>query len=378
VLTRALQKKPDKRWGSAQELGKAFRDVAREVGQTAAARRPGRALGTGGPRSDRVGHLDLRAASGKTDDQVADASLPGGGPPPAVTARPRSRIRAAVVATALVAVSGVGGYGGYYLFRVLGGDQPTTSTPGAAARTVDDGAGEGPAAPEPPASSPAGDPAESAPVAPVPELVVTSTPPGAAVSLDGEDTGETTPVSRPLEEPYPQTVALTLAGYRPVSQEMPAVESDVVEVSFGELTRTLGRIGLSDDYPFEVWIGDRQRRELGDSSEITGWPTGSVTVRIRNPEYFLDQSFTLEVVEDGRVELDAPALGSLSVFTNPGNCEIFIDSQSIGFQPINERPVASGTYTVSRHCPDEQENREQDVNMVSNEDYEVRFLRVQR
>ena len=108
VITRALQKKPDQRWGSAQELGDAFRAMAREIEKTRPVEHPDRRrTTTGGPRSDRVGNLDLRVAPrGRTGDQLADVPLRGAGPAPTDASRPRNRMVQAVVAVVLVAVSG--------------------------------------------------------------------------------------------------------------------------------------------------------------------------------------------------------------------------------------------------------------------------------
>ena len=370
VLTRALQKKPDQRWSSARELGEAFRAVAKTVEPAGSVPHPVRSRTTlGGQRSDRVGDLDLRGepGGGKAGNELVDVPLRSAGPPAADTSRPRNWAVKGVVVVALVALFGLGSY---YARRVLGGPPPASAQ-------IEEVA----TAPEPAPPSGLEKPLDPAPVAiPTPVmLLVTSTPPGAAVSFDDVDTGEITPASipLPLEEPYPQTVGLALAGYGPVSQEIPPVDGDVVELSFGELTRTLGRIGLADDYPFEVWVGGVQRRELGDSSDMR-WDTGSVTLRIRNPEYFLDQSVTLEVVEDQRVELIVPALGSLTVFSNPGNCEIFLDDQSIDYPPITQRDIAAGPYAVSRRCADERENLEQRVTVVSDQDERVTFAPVQR
>jgi hypothetical protein len=47
-------------------------------------------------------------------------------------------------------------------------------------------------------------------------LTVTSTPPGAALSVDGAPTGAHTPVTLTGLEPGPHAVALTLAGHQPV------------------------------------------------------------------------------------------------------------------------------------------------------------------
>ena len=376
VVTRALQKKPDQRWGSAQELGDAFRAVAREIEKMRPVEYPGRRRTTaGGRRSDRVGNLDLRVTprGGTTSDQLADVPLRGAGPAITEASRPRSRAVPVVVAV-LVAVSGVAAY---YAFRVPGGDQPTTTAPIEEARAVDDGAGEGPATPDSPPPLTGEEPVPAATPAPV-MLQVRSTPPGAAVSLDGLDTGQTTPASVPLEEPYPETVALSLDGYEPISEPVPAAEGDSVEMAF-ELIReeTFGRVVLSGPYPFEVWIGDRRIREAAAEHDVT-LRTGGATLRILNPGYSLDRRFTIEVVEGEREELIAPALGSLTVFSNPGNCEIFIDSRSIDYPPITQREVAPGTYTVSRRCADERENREQPVTVVSNQDERVTFAPVQR
>ena len=279
----------------------------------------------------------------------------------------------------LVAVFGVGGF---YAYRMFGDDQSTAPVPIEEAIVVDHGAGDGSAAdPSPPSAADSVEPPPVETPAPVPSptpmmLQVRSTPPGAAVSLDGQDTGQMTPASVPLGDPYPQTIALSLDGYESVSEPVPPAEGDSVEMAF-ELTREVGRVVLSGPYPFEVWIGARRIREADTVHNVT-LGTGAATLRIVNPGYSLDRRFTIEVVEGGREDLIAPPLGSLTVFSNPGNCEIFIGTQSIGFQPINERPVAPGTYTVSRRCPDERENRERPVTVVSNQDERVTLAVVQR
>ena len=287
IITRALQKQPAQRWSSAQELGGALRAEARRIAeQPGPGRHPARRrTTTGGPPSDRVGHLDLRGEpQGSTGgDQLADVSLHGAGSATLDASRPRRRMGGAVGAVLLVAATGVGGY---YAFRVLGGDQPTAAAAIEEARAVDDPANEGTVA-----SAPVErrrrltgvltyDPiSESAlvPVAPVPVetpapvmLQVTSTPSGAAVSLDGQDTGETTPASFPLDERHPETIALSLEGYEPISESVPAGEGEPVELAF-ELTReeTFGRVVLSGPYRFEVWDDDRRVRAPAAEHDLT-------------------------------------------------------------------------------------------------------------
>ena len=107
VITRALQKTPEKRWGSAQELGDALRAVARTIEQTRPVAPPGRRpTPPRGPRRDRAGQLDLRVApgGGSKRDQLAEVLLRGAGPATTDPSRPRSLVVRSVVA-------GVGGAG---------------------------------------------------------------------------------------------------------------------------------------------------------------------------------------------------------------------------------------------------------------------------
>jgi serine/threonine-protein kinase len=383
VLTCALHKKRDQRYGSASELAEALRAVSRQItkahGETGgSATRGGR--GRRGARTDRAGNLDLRVGPGTSgrespvDVSIGSAGTMGG----EAAAKPRNRLVAVAVVGALVAASALGGF---YALQVSGGDEPVVPAEETGA-AGDGGAGGVPATgPDPEPSIQAGEPDEldAAVVPPVPVMLeVASTPPGAAVSLDGQDTGETTPASFPLAEPFPETVAVNLAGYEGASQPVPSIEGESVGVAF-ELTReeTFGRVVLSGPYRFEVWIGDNRIREANTNQDVT-LATGAATLRIRNPGYFLDRRFNVEVVEGQSQRLVAPVLGSLTVFSNPGDCEIFVDSRSIEYPPITAREVAPGTYEVSRRCPDEQDDSQQTVTVVSSQNERVTFPPVQR
>ena len=82
VLTRALEKNPDRRWRSAQELGDAVRLVARAIEETPSAQPQSTPMATDSARS--VGSLDLRVESRRAPagDHLGDASLRSAGPAP--------------------------------------------------------------------------------------------------------------------------------------------------------------------------------------------------------------------------------------------------------------------------------------------------------
>ena len=382
VITRALQKKPDHRWGSARELGDAFREVGSAVEKARPVEPHGRGRTTNDSTgSDRVGNVDIQVTpQDGTRDRLGVERLRRTDPPPTPPSQSRGRMVQSVLAGLVVAVLVAGGY---VAFRVLGDEQGTASGPSDEVVLVNDRAGGGSRLDSsPPVATDSDETASVATPALVPtpapvRLQVTSIPPGAAMLLDGQDIGQTTPASIPLEEPYPQTIALSLDGYESVSASVPPAEGDSVEMAF-ELIReeTFGRVVLAGSYRFEVLIGERVIREADSEHDVT-LRTGTATLRIVNPEYFLDRRFTIEVAEGAREQLIAPELGSLTVLSNPGNCEIFIDARSIDYQPVT-RDVAPGTFRVSRRCPDERENRAQSVTVVSNMDERITFLPVQR
>ena len=358
VLERALAKSPEARWQSARQLGEAVRAVAREIRSDEEARpvQPGLAPLPQAPAT--AGSLQLEPGGGTPVTQdLADAPLYASRPGASSRRSPKRGVGVLVAAVAVVAA-----LGGYLALRTGGEGGPTTvSESGAAGPSVESAAEDG---------------ATIEPVVPdaiVVNLSVTSTPPGAAVSLDGEDTGAVTPASFPMEEPYPRAVELMLDGYDSATQEVPPVEGEPVAVAF-ELTRTptFGRVVLSASYAFEVWQGNERLGALATDHDLTR-PTGSATLRVRSPEYFLNRRFAVEIVDGGRELVTVPTLGSLTAFSNPGNCEIFVGEQSLDFPPVSGREAAPGTYAVSRRCPNESDNREEEVTITSNDEARVTF-----
>ncbi len=366
VLDRALAKKPEARWSTAGELGEAVRAVAREIQAVESARQAnaGPTPSIGG--SGTAGNLTLEpGGNAHVSAELADAPLDRAGPGPSTASSPKRGV--GLMVAALVVAAGVGGY---FAFGTGGGDrQPLVAT------AQQNNGAEGEALSDPSAAvSDIGTTAVPVVVA----LSVTSNPSGAAVSLDGDDTGAVTPASFPLEEPYPQTVALSLDGYEAASQDLPPVDGEPVAVAF-ELTRepTFGRVVLSGPYEFEVWRGNERLRSMAPEHDLT-LATGSARLRIRNPEYLLDLQYSVEVLDGGRESVIAPALGSLTVFSNPGSCEIFVGDQSLGYLPISRRAAAPGTYTVERRCPNVGDNSQKDITIGSDREATVTFAPGQR
>jgi hypothetical protein len=109
-------------------------------------------------------------------------------------------------------------------------------------------------------------------------------------------------------------------------------------------------VTLTGGYPFEV-SGEggvlsraRTRHELDLS--------GPQTLRLRAAEYGLDRRVEVTAKPGATVRLFAPALGRLTVRTTFETCQIFLGGIALGYPPLADKPVASGTYRLTLRCPD--------------------------
>ena len=52
------------------------------------------------------------------------------------------------------------------------------------------------------------------------------------------------------------------------------------------------------------------------------------------------------------IKIEAPGIGRINIRAFPDNCEVFVGGASIGYPPILNREVATGSHTVSFRWPD--------------------------
>ncbi|MAG69729.1 MAG: serine/threonine-protein kinase [Vicinamibacterales bacterium] len=350
VVARALQKQPEARYASADELLTALRLVC-ETALAEPSRRP--AIG------EAAGDIVVARGVASLGRPAGDIAVPGVRPSAeaaSALARRRGTWPRFAGAAALVLAVGVGAYVAVGSAVGSAVDWPTVP------RIV-----------QPPPSGPD----------PVYALSVDSDPTGARVVFDGEDIllleGETvqvqTPTTVPFRGGFPQMIRLTRGGFQPVDLEVPEASGPTLRIvaTLGAPVPT-GRLVLSGPYLFEVWQGNRRVRNAATEHEIRV-QAGAVTLRVRNQELFLDQRVTADVAADQRREFPVGAAGTVTVFSRPGNCEILIDEQTVGFPPIQNQPIAAGRHTVSRLCPDAAQNTSQPLSVEPGAAVQVTFSR---
>ncbi len=213
------------------------------------------------------------------------------------------------------------------------------------------------------------------------ELTITSDPPGAAILIDGEDTGEVTPHTFTLVE-GPRTVDVLLAGRVSdgpqsidVSAQAPAA-ADFALHPAGELEVTSAPAGAAI------------RLDGADTGETTPHvfvlAEGDHTVMVSLAGYdAAPDSIVATVVADGSVSADFTLVelgttGTLTVTSTPAGAAISLDGADTGEVTPHDFELAAGSHevAVTRHGFHDVASRQ--VNVVAGGDAETDFALVAR
>jgi serine/threonine protein kinase len=135
----------------------------------------------------------------------------------------------------------------------------------------------------------------------------------------------------------PTTPTPPIKGGPPANTSKPSVPNGVPVI-------------LTAAYPFDV-MGDagviskaRTRHELTLAN--------GQALRLRSAEYCFDRRVTVEAKGGAAFKMQMPALGRITVRTPYETCRVSLGGYPLGYPPISERPVASGTYRLTLTCPD--------------------------
>lgn len=316
VVARALEKDRDKRYQTAEELGRELQ-LIRKTHQLSAP-----------PPMDETRFASTNVLKALHDDRQKQDGAPANKtlqqPPPAAIAEPSKKFKEntpLLVACAIIAVGAVAGL--YYLLK-----QPA------------------------PVANTAAPPPITAPAQPVQQPVVTQ-PVNAATSA----TNTTKPVeeSRTAAAPPPKTTppvekaAKKSAG--PSASSTPAAPPPAP-------ARANVAVTMSGAYEFEVLDGNRVISPLAKSHELPPQVNGK-TLKIRAESVFLDQPVKVAADEDNKFEYTAPGLGSIDIRAVRTNCKAVIGKKDLGVGPWAPFPAAAGDYRIDLVCPDGQNPFEQ-------------------
>jgi hypothetical protein len=181
----------------------------------------------------------------------------------------------------------------------------------------------------------------------VAELRIESTPAGASITLDGQNTKQTTPASIMLTGAAPHRLRLAKRGF--VAQDVTLGDADLrrgaIAYALVPAAATTVPVSITSTYPVEVFNGSRSISGAAESHKLTVG-VGAI-VHITSPQYHLDASFK---VEDKPIDFQAPALGYLTVLTKYETCKVKVGPADLGYPPITKLPIAAGQHRVDIAC----------------------------
>jgi len=108
-------------------------------------------------------------------------------------------------------------------------------------------------------------------------------------------------------------------------------------------------VTASGAYPFAIVDAGRVVSAASTSHEVT--IGAGRRVSLVAPEYSLNQTVTIEDNGDHRAELQAPALGKLTIRSSQETCTVQIGQRVLGNPPLNNISIAAGSYRVDIVCP---------------------------
>ena len=162
-------------------------------------------------------------------------------------------------------------------------------------------------------------------------IAVTSTPAGAAVWLDGEDTGKVTPITLENVLVGDHVVTLKLDGYADASKTVTVISDETAEVIFelttltGDLTVTSTPVGAA------IFIDGADTGEVTNTT-LDGIAVGEHTVTLRKDGY-ADAVAVVTIVYNETATLHQDLIeahGSIAVASTPTGAAIFLDGIETG------------------------------------------------
>ena len=178
-------------------------------------------------------------------------------------------------------------------------------------------------------------------------LAVTSTPAGAAILIDGADTGAVTNATLDGIAVGTHTVTLRKDGYVDATAEV-TIEYNATATLHLDLARAIGSIVVTSAPEGAAIFLDGTDTGRTTNATLTGVPSGEHTVTVTKPGY-ADATATVTVGHDKTVPVHfalTEVTGSIRVTSTPDGARIYLDGTETGEVTNATLTVPAGAHTV--------------------------------
>jgi len=148
----------------------------------------------------------------------------------------------------------------------------------------------------------------------------------------------------------------------------PSTETSARTVAAPSATAVQVALSVEGAYPFAILDGSRVLSPAATSHQLT--IAAGKKVRLVAAEYSLNQTVAIEENADRRVDIQAPALGRLTIRSSQETCTVKIGDRDLGYPPVNNVAIAGGSYQIDLVCPNGR-NKSEFVNIVGGQTQRV-------
>jgi serine/threonine-protein kinase len=308
VVAKALEKDRDKRFQTAEELGRELQ-LIRKTHQLSDV-----------PPMDETRLASTNVLKALHDDRLkqdlatlGDKTLKSTPAVPVPVATPPSSSKMWIGIAAGVVIAAVAA-GGYLMTR----PEPAPATDPSTSSVV---------------------PAAPAQSAPPPSPQVASPTPTEPPAMQAQPAASTAaPAPPPVQKKTPPSSTASDAGSAAAAK--PRVAATVA-------------VSLTAPYAFEVRDGGRVLSPAATSHQLPLQPNGKM-LRLVAEDVFLDLPIKVDGGAENRFEFSPPGLGRIEIRAARGDCSAMIGKKDLGFGPWAQIPAVAGTHQVSLVCPDGQ------------------------
>jgi len=246
---------------------------------------------------------------------------------------PPSVIRGSAMAGGVIALAVVVFFGGRFIWQSLPAATPAKPTTATATTTA------APTPKTPPAVEPAAGRAGAAGRKAAGSVKVTTTPPGARVTVDGKPHGVT-----------PVTVGDLSPGNHEVTLESSAgTVRRTVTVATNQtatLEESIFSGWLAVYAPFEIVMSEANRVLRPDERGQILLPPGLHDLRVSNRTLGYEATWNVEIKPGETTNLRVTPEPSKLTVTSPEPAEVFVDGTKVGDTPLNAAAIPLGTHDV--------------------------------
>lgn len=186
-------------------------------------------------------------------------------------------------------------------------------------------------------------------------IAVVSNPPGAAIALDGADTGTVTPDTLRGLAPARYTLRVSLTGYssEPESLAVEVVAGETARAQFALSAPSTGAIAVTSAPETAAIRLDGLATGLVTPDTLRGLAPGEHVVRASLPGYTSSpESLSVVVVAGGvaaaHFALTPPTTGAIAVTSTPAGARVFLDRAETGAStPATLQDVPPGDHIVA-------------------------------